>query len=61
MCTRIDKKIDVLPCQEFDSTREREYLLFAWASSFLEIDRSFFPSSIFNNVVKPTVWLINGV
>lgn len=59
MCTRIDKKIDALLCRELDSIWEREYLLFARASNFAEIDRSYFPP-IFNNAV-PTIWLIiNG-
>lgn len=40
VCTRIDKKIDVLLCLLVYGT---ERLLFAQASNFVEIDRPFFP------------------
>lgn len=60
MCVQeLIKRLMHYCCQELDSIWEREYLLFARASNFAEIDRSYFPP-IFNNAV-PTIWLIiNG-
>lgn len=54
MCVQeLIKRLMHYCCRELDSIWEREYLLFARASNFAEIDRSYFPP-IFNNAV-PTI------